>query len=146
MGWRDTALRSQHLHRAQGHLLKVSLQARHCKLASTDSSTAILLTRERESSQASAISRTSPARARSMLRCQQRSLSKKQTVRFLTKALSSPGIYRVYIPSNQLHTNRSIQVNYIDTLIKQKAALIKTCTLVMVSGPQRGLMGRRQRR
>lgn len=144
MGWRDTALRSQHHHRAQGHLLKVSLQARHCKLASTDSSTAILLTRERESSQASAISRTSPVRARSMLRCQQRSLSKKQTVRFLTKALSWPDISQDYARSNRPHTNRSIQANCIDTLIKQRAVSIKTCTLVMDSGQRKGLMERQQ--
>ena len=144
MGWRDTALRSQHHHRAQGHLLKVSLQARHCKLASTDSSTAILLTRERGSSQASATSRISPARARSMRHCQRKSLSKKQTVRFLTKALSWPDISQDYTRSNRPHTNRSIQANYTDTLIKQRAVSIKTCTRVMASGQRKDLMERRQ--
>lgn len=88
MEWRVTAQRSQHLHRAQGRLLKVSPQVHHFRLASTDSSIAILLILERGSSLASAISPTSPARARSMRHCQRRSLFKKQTVRLTTKALS----------------------------------------------------------
>ena len=86
MEWTVTAQRSPHLRRARGRLLKVLLQARHCRSASIDSSTAILLTLERGSSRASGISRTSPARARLMRHCQRRSPSKKQIVRLTTKA------------------------------------------------------------
>jgi hypothetical protein len=146
MEWRVTAQRSQHLHRAQGHLLKVFPQVRHFRLANTDSSTAILRTLERGSSLASAISRTFLARARLMHHCQRKSLFKKQTVRLTTKALSWPDIYQDYTPSNRLRTNRSIQANYTDTRIKQRVVLIKTSTLAMVSGQRRDLMGRRQHR
>jgi len=118
----DTAQHSQHLHRAQGRLLKVFPQARHSKLASTDSSTATPLTLERESSQASAISRTSPARAQLMLPCQRKSLSKKQTVRLTTKALLWPDIYQDYTPSTQLHSQHLTQANYTDTPTKRRAA------------------------
>ena len=145
-GVRDCRISLKHLLRARGRLLKAFPQARHSRSASIDNSTAILLTLGRESSRASAISRTSPARVQLMRHCQRRSLSKKQIVRLTTKAPSWPDIYQGCTRSNRPHTNRSIQANYIDTLTKQKAALIKTCTLVMVSGPQRGLMGRRQRR
>lgn len=120
MEWMVTVQRSQDLRRARGPLLKVFQQARHCRSASIDSSTAILLTVERGSSRASAISRTSPARARSTRLCQQRSLSKKQTVRLTTKALSWPDIYQAYTQSNRLHTNPLIQINYTDTQTKQR--------------------------
>jgi hypothetical protein len=120
MALRATAQRSQHLHRAQGRLLKASPQAHHYRLASTDSLTAILLTPVRESSQASATSRTFPVRVRSMPRCQQRSPFRKRIERLTTKALSWPDIYQGYTRSNQLHTSRSIQANYTDTPTKQR--------------------------
>ena len=121
MEWMVTAQRSQHLLRARGRLLKAFPQARHSRSASIDNSTAILLTLGRESSRASAISRTSPARVQLMRHCQRRSLSKKQIVRLTTKALSWPDIYQGYTQSNQLHTNPLIQANYTDTPTKQKA-------------------------
>lgn len=121
MEWTVTAQRSQHLLRAQGRLLKVFLQAHRCRSASTDSSMAILLTLERGSSRASAISRTSPALARLMRHCQRRSLFKKQIVRLTTKALSWPDIYQGYTRNNRPRTNPLIQANYTDTQIKRKA-------------------------
>lgn len=120
MGWRVTARRSQRLRRARGRLLKGFPQARHCRLASTDNSTAILRTPGRGSSQASATFPTSPARAQLTRRCRRKSLSKKQIVRLITKALSWPDIYQDYTPSNQLHINRSTQANYTATPIKQR--------------------------
>lgn len=121
MALRATAQRSQLLHRAQGRLLKAFPQARHFRSASTGNLMAILLTPEKGSSQASAISQTSPARAQSMRRCQRKNPFRKRIVRLITKALSWPDIYQVYTPSNQLHTNRSIQANYTDTPTKQRA-------------------------
>jgi hypothetical protein len=87
MGWMATARHSQHLHRARGRLPKESPQGRHCRLASTDSLTAMLLILGRGSSQASATSRTYPARVQLMPRCQRRSLSRKPTVRLTMKVL-----------------------------------------------------------
>ena len=121
MALRATARRSQHLHRAQGRLLKAFPQAHHYRLASTDSSTATLPTLERESSQASATSRISPVRVRLMPRCQRRSPFRKRIVRLITKALLWPDIYQGYTRSNQLHTNLSIQANSTDTPTKQRA-------------------------
>lgn len=115
-----TAQRSQHLHRAQGRLPKAFPQARHFRSASTGNLMAILLTPERGSSQASATSQTSPARAQSMRRCQRKNPSRKRIVHLITKALSWPDIYQDCTPSNRLHINRSIQANYIDTPINQR--------------------------
>jgi hypothetical protein len=122
MGLRVTAQRSQHLHRTQGRLLKAFPRARHFRSASTGNLMAILLTPGRGSSQASATFRTSPARARLMPRCRRKSPFRKRIVRLITKALLWPDIYQGYTQSNQLHTSRSIQANYTDTPIKQRAA------------------------
>jgi hypothetical protein len=120
MEWMVTAQHSQHLHQAQGRLLKGSPQARHCRWASTDSSMATLLTLERRNSQDSATSPTSPAQAQSMPHYQRRSLFKRQTVRLTMKALSWPGFYQGYTPSTQLRSKCSTQANYTDTPTKQR--------------------------
>jgi hypothetical protein len=149
IAWKATAQRSQLLHRLQERPPKEFPQARHYKWPNTDSpmATATWHTLETGSSRASVTSPTSPARARSTHHYQRKRLFKKQTVRHLiTTGLLWPGIYQAYTPSTQLHTKRSIQANYTDTPMQQRAVSTKTCTPIMVSGQRRVHMEHRRLR
>jgi hypothetical protein len=146
MAWKVTAQRLQRLRLLQGRQLKVFQPAHHYKWPSTGSPTATLHTQEKGSLLASATSPTSPARALSMHRYQQKRLFKKQTMRPTTMGLSWPGIYQACTPNTQPHINHLIQANHIDTPMQQRAVLIKTCTRIMVSDRRRDRTGRQRLR